>query len=109
MGLSDLNGATQVVASFGTNTTTTVAASATAVQVLAAKATRKNLFLKNTSTIATIYVRLGVVATAAATDQLHDIEIPPRKIWEWDGPMWVGALNAIWSTVNGSLIVSEGE
>lgn len=94
---------------YATNTTTSVAASITAISILTAKSARKSLFLKNTSATATVYVRCGTVAAAGATAALHDVEIPPRRQYEWPTPVWVGELNAIWSAANGALIVSEGE
>lgn len=99
--------ANNAVATFSAATPVAVANSLTAVSLLAANSSRRFLMLTNTSLTATVYIRLAAVATPATT-ALFDICLPPGAVYESDVPVWVGALNAIATAANGSILVSEG-
>lgn len=84
-----------------TATSTTVAASATTVQLLASNTSRKGMIIRNDGA-ATLYVGLGVAATSARA-----IEVPPGES-VYDIPAsYRGVVNGIWSSATGNARIEE--
>lgn len=85
-----------------TCTGTTVAASATSVQLLAATATRLGATLFNDSGTATVYVKFGT--TASATDFV--VRMAPGAYYEV--PVnYRGRIDGIWTAASGSMRIGE--
>ncbi len=85
-----------------TAATSSVASSATTVQILASTAGRFQATFFNEST-ATCYLKLGT--TASLTD--YTVQIAPSGYYELPYPTYTGRIDAIWNSANGSLRVTE--
>ncbi len=98
---------TEVKALNNENTSTvsalsTVAASATSVEVLAANPARKGVMLMNDSN-AVVYIALAATASVTA----FSFKLPGGALYENEIPNYTGVISAIWANANGSLRVTE--
>lgn len=111
--LVDGSGVTQPVSISGTVATTSGAAttssvtsvsgSATSVSILASNSSRKNATFYNDST-ATLYLKLGTTASTTS----YTIQLPPQGYYEIPvGAVYTGAIDGIWSSATGAVLVTE--
>ena len=82
-----------------TATVTSVAASASSVQLRAANTARLGIVIANTGTLGTIYLLFGS-GTASATNFTYSI--PPLGSFTMSSPIYTGAIQGIWSTTTGA-------
>lgn len=94
---------TEPVAS-STSAITTVGASLTDVQLLAANTSRKGYRVFNASSATMFLAEAGSVSSSTET-----IEVPPNWYWEPNNGsfIWQGAVHALWSVANGNAIITE--
>jgi len=86
-------------------TVTSVAASTTSQQAVAANVNRRGLTLHNGSSSATAYIRLGG-GTAASTAGGHSFDMQPSAYFE--APFgFTGAVQVVWASATGFLNVTE--
>lgn len=86
-----------------TSTVTSVVAATSTTSLLASNAARKNAVFYNDST-AILYLKLG--ATASTTS--FTVQVPSQGYFEMPiGKMYTGAIDGIWSAVNGSVRITE--
>ena len=84
-------------------TVTAVASSATSVEILAANAARRGVFLTNTDANV---VRVKYGTTASATS--FTVALAQNGYWEMPLPVYNGVMHAIWDVDGaGSLIITE--
>ncbi|MGB8520847.1 MAG: hypothetical protein WCD38_11860 [Candidatus Tumulicola sp.] len=106
---SNLN-ATVTQAQPGTATITSVASSASSVQLLASNASRKGYIFCNEST-QIVYIAEGATATSAASGHsfaLVGASAVPYACHEEHGTgVYTGAINAIWASANGAMSITE--
>lgn len=83
-------------------TITAVASSATSVELLAANASRKGFKLFNDSN-KDAYVAFAATASTAA----YTLKMAPQSFYESDTVQYTGVISAIWSAVNGNMLVTS--
>lgn len=91
-----------VFAAPATATITTVASSASSVQLLAANPARRKFVIQNESS-KVLKVAYGVTATAA----VYTLIIPANSAYESELGDFTGVLNGIWSSANGNARITE--
>jgi len=79
-----------------------VTASASNVQLAAARLNRVGLTIHNDSD-ASLYICEGAVASATSYDQY----IPPGGVWEADRPIYTGVINGIWASATGAAQITD--
>lgn len=84
------------------STVTGVASSATNVMLLAANTNRRQAIVFNDST-SVLYVKLGTVAAATS----YSYQVPAGGYLELPVPVYTGQIDGIWSTANGTAMVTE--
>jgi len=82
---------------------TSVSASASSVQLLAANTSRKMASVANDSATATLYVKLGT--TASASD--YTVKMVPGAYFELPKPVYTGRIDGIWTAASGAARVTE--
>lgn len=101
---------TTKVAGAATPTPTTVAASATSVQLLASNTSARQRIIVNDST-ATLYVKYGATATASAGGYTY--VLPPKQETSMSvlvlagNELYTGVIHGIWSSATGSASITE--
>lgn len=85
-----------------TTTQTSVASSATSVQLLAANAGRRGVTIFNDSTQA-----LYVTFAATATTSNYTYKVFPSQTLEFPLPMYPGRVDGIWDAANGNVRITE--
>lgn len=84
---------------------TSVAASASAVALLASSNSRKAAYIYNDSS-ATLYV--GLFAHASLTTSLYTTQVPPNNLYEVPiTPVYLGEISGIWSSATGNARITE--
>jgi hypothetical protein len=83
-------------------TCTNITAAASDTSLLAASASRIGVTLFNDST-ATAYVKYGTGASSTS----YTVQMGPGAYWEMPAPIYTGALNALWSAVNGAMRITD--
>lgn len=86
----------------GTETITRVASAAVSTSLLASNTSRKGASFYNEST-AIAYLKRG--ATASATS--YTIQIAPGGYYELPAPIYQGAIDCIWASANGAMMITE--
>lgn len=86
-----------------TATLTSVASSASSVQLLAANASRRGASIQNTST-SILYVLLGTASATATT--AHSVQMAANTYYEIPYG-YTGAVQGIWSSANGQANMTE--
>lgn len=81
---------------------TGVSSATSSTTILASNTLRKGGYIFNDST-AICYVKLG----AAASITSHTVQIASKGFYELPSPVYNGVINAIWGSVNGSVLVTE--
>lgn len=81
---------------------TAVSATAVNTTLLTANAYRKMVFIYNDSTHY-LFLKLGPVATP----ENFTVKMPPHSLFELPLPVYVGAIDGIWSGATGSAKVTE--
>ena len=81
---------------------TNVASSITTVNLIALNNSRKGLMMFNDSS-SVCYVKLG--ATASTTS--YTIQMSPNSLYAMDTPVYSGVIDAIWTTANGFMRITE--
>lgn len=81
---------------------TSVASSATSVNLFAANESTSGRLVYNDST-AVLYVKFG--ATASTTS--YTVQVPAGGLFEFPGPIYGGAVDGIWGTANGNARLTE--
>lgn len=89
-------------ASSSTAVVTSVASSATNVQLLAVNAGRKAFSVYNEST-SILYLKLGTTASAAS----YSVQIPTNSYYESQNLIYTGEVDGIWASANGSARITE--
>lgn len=79
-----------------------VAASASSIQLAAARSNRAGITVHNDSA-AGLYICEGATASAIS----YDLYIPPGGVWESDKPVYTGAINGIWTSATGAAQVTD--
>ena len=85
-----------------TATQTSVASSASNVQLLAANSSRKGFTAYNEST-ATLYLKLGVTASITS----YTAQVGPGGFYESVDTTYLGEVDGIWSSANGFVRITE--
>lgn len=88
----------------GTPTLTSVASSASSVQLRPANANRKGLVIFNNST-SILHINVTGATASATTAATH--RIAPGQTWEAQPPVPTTAITGIWATANGTAQVTE--
>lgn len=86
-----------------TATLTSVASSASSVQLLAANSQRRGASIQNTST-SILYVLLGTASATATTS--HSVQMAANTYYEIPYG-YTGAVQGIWASVNGQANMTE--
>lgn len=81
---------------------TSVAASATSVQLLAANATRKDFSITNDGPN-NLYIAFGQTPTATS----YKYKLVPGAMYEPTSAVWLGVVNGIWDVAAGNARISE--
>lgn len=85
-----------------TATVTSVAGSASSVQLLASTAGRKMATFYNEST-ATLFLKLGTTASNTS----YTVQIPPSGYYELPRPTYTGRIDGIWASAAGNVRITE--
>lgn len=87
---------------FSTSTVTSVAGSATSVQLLASTSGRKAAYFYNDST-ADCYLKLGTTASTSS----FTVKMVSNSFYELPQPCYTGQIDAIWSSATGNIRITE--
>jgi hypothetical protein len=87
---------------FSTSTVTSVAGSATSVQLLASTSGRKAAYFYNDST-ADCYLKLGTTASTSS----FTVKMVSNSFYELPQPCYTGRIDAIWSSATGNIRITE--
>lgn len=87
---------------YSTSTVTSVAASATSVQLLASTSGRKAAYFYNDST-ADCYLKLGTTASTSS----FTVKMVSNSFYELPQPCYTGRIDAIWSSATGNIRITE--
>lgn len=91
-----------VIAQATTSVVTSVAASVSSIQILAANSGRLQATFFNNST-ANCFLKLGTTASTSS----FTVKIDPNGYYELPFPGYTGRIDAIWDAANGALLVTE--
>lgn len=86
-----------------TGTITSVNATTSSTQLLAANTARKGLIVWNNSTTATLFL---AESNITVTSSLATVEIPPGGYWE-DPFKYTGIVKGIWDIASGNALLTE--
>jgi hypothetical protein len=86
-------------------TVTSVAASTSSQQLIAANVNRRGLTLHSTTSSAQAYVRIGSTAATTALGG-HSFDMLAGAYWIDDNG-WTGAVQAIWTSATGGINITE--
>jgi hypothetical protein len=84
-------------------TVTQVASNTASVTLQASNGSRRSLIVFNDST-ATLYLKYG----SAASSSSYTVKMAPGDYWEMPLPVYTGIVTGIWTSANGSALVTEG-
>jgi hypothetical protein len=81
---------------------TSVASSATTVQLLAANTARRGVIIYNEST-AVLFVKFGTTASNTS----YTLQLAANTSWTMADPIYTGRIDGIWAAANGNARITE--
>lgn len=101
-GTNSIGGVTTTETRPATATLSSVAGSASSVQLVAAAATRRGLAVFNDST-AVLYLKFGTTASTTS----YTVQVPGGGYYEAPAPCYTGRVDGIWASATGNARITE--